>query len=173
MLQVYESWQEQQQRHGPSTTDVIQATMLMVLPVAIDCRLQSNFTKGASAMSNASGQPAPRHLVKPQHLGPHQGLGYSRLCNQLVAYGSGLEAIWLLDDNIWQCFRMEHPSKHNEQGDQLNGTQTYKSKTVRQITLSEAMQTIEAAVLPAQALVRQHVAESMFTNGHVVEAGCL
>lgn len=35
------------------------------------------------------------------------GVGFSRLFTQIFAYIMGLESIWMMDDNVWMCWKMD------------------------------------------------------------------
>ncbi len=113
LLESYEALQRQQ----PGRTDaVLQATVLMVLPPK--CRLPEG----------------TEHHVD-------QGIGFSRLCCQLVAYGSGLQNVWFLDDNIQQCFQLDY-------GPGMKDGKLYHARgTLKEISMGKAMQTLEAVVL--------------------------
>ena len=133
LLLQYEAWKKQQRR--PVSAEQIelslQATILMTLPE--NCYLRDVL-------------PGPMpHMF---HL--DQGIGYSRLCSQIVAYLSGLENIWLLDDNVQQCFRLDY-----EPG--LTNKKLYHSReALKPVCFDEAMQAVERAVLhQAEWLVRQ------------------
>ena len=124
LLLAFESWQRQQ----PGWDTSIQATMLMVLP--------STCQDGFMRKSGLIHDPHPCCL--------DQGVGYSRLCCQLVAYGSNLQNIWLLDDNIEQCFELDFMQV-------LAKESTYHhEETLKCVTLGGAMQKLEKAVLNQQ-----------------------
>ena len=114
LLLSLEAWQDQQPDRKEG---VIQATLLMVLPTT--CRLPP-------------GQ---------QQFHVEQGIGFARLCCQLVAYGSGLDNVWLLDDNILQCFQLDF-----EPG-MLDGQLYHGNDTLKEISIGQAMKQLEAAVL--------------------------
>ncbi len=44
------------------------------------------------------------------------GIGYARMCIQLVAFLMGMRSIWMLDDNISDCWRLpyEHFVEHKQ-----------------------------------------------------------
>lgn len=80
MLHEHQAQVEEYLQHAP------QVTLLMVLPHTIDLG----------------------HLPEKSHLEAYQrvqvneaiGIGFSRLCIQLISKLMGLSSIWLLDDNI-------------------------------------------------------------------------
>ena len=78
-----------------------QATLLMVMPKVIDLNwLQSSALK-----------PHQR-----QRQSQDTGIGYARLCTQLVAHLLGLESIWMLDDNVSDCWQLPYDDFVNSAG---------------------------------------------------------
>ena len=99
---------------------LVQATVLMVLPEAI-------------AVSKLPGYKGPQCVYTPRH-----GIGYSRLCSQLVAYGSGLPTIWLLDDNVQQCYKLDYSQSSSAQ---------YREEALQRVSFGHVMRRLEDAVL--------------------------
>lgn len=81
---------------------------------------------------------------KPHHFHVAQGIGYSRLCSQLVAYGSGLDNIWLMDDNVQQCFELDFVPGLTD------NKLFHKPEALKPVTFDVAMQKLEQAVLNQQ-----------------------
>lgn len=117
LVQSFEAWQRQQQPNRAGK--VLQATLLMVLPPKC-------------CLSGGS---------QPVHMDVDQGIGYSRLCCQLVACGSSLENVWLMDDNILQCFQL------NFGPGMLDGKLYHGRGMLQEVTIGHAMRLLEAAVL--------------------------
>ena len=91
MLEDYQQLQQQQQG-GQLHKHV---TLLLVLPPLI----------GVAAAAKLVGASA-RHLESPVPV--ELGIGYARLCVQLTAHFMGMEAAWLLDDNVQGCYRLSY-----------------------------------------------------------------
>ena len=119
---AYEAWQQS----NSVQQDCIQATMLMVLPPAC----HASKLKSSQKMEE---------LLQDCCL--DQGIGYSRLCCQLVAHASGLDDIWLLDDNVLQCWELDF--KAGLERDELY----HRRESLKQVTFGHAMQALESAVL--------------------------
>ena len=121
LLQEHEAMLTALQR----SASAIQATFLMVLPSVVK-NLSSNNT------------------AAPRVLDSSRGIGFARLCNQLVAYGSGLGFIWMLDDTMSTCFELAYPTVASASGLSTDLEQTVQQP--RQILLGEAMQKLESAI---------------------------
>lgn len=117
MLHEHQAQVEEHLQHAP------QVTLLMVLPHTIDLG----------------------HLPEKSHLEAYQrvqvneamGIGFSRLCIQLISKLMGLSSIWLLDDNITDCWRL--PFEAFVQSEGIHGS-------LQSVTFDQVMKTIESQV---------------------------
>ncbi len=91
MLEDYRQLQQQQQ--GEELHKHV--TLLLELPPRI----------GVAAAAKLVGASAD-HLESPVPV--ELGIGYARLCAQLTAYFMGMDAAWLLDDNVQGCYRLSY-----------------------------------------------------------------
>jgi len=82
--------QLQVEKHLPNAAH---ATLLMVLPATVD-------------LSQLPASHANLHDHQKQMLAEAMGIGYARLCIQLVSKLMGMSSIWMLDDNLSDCWRL-------------------------------------------------------------------
>lgn len=121
MLEDYQQLQQQQQG-GQLHKHV---TLLLELPPTIG-------VAAAAVLARASvGQ-----LESPVSL--ELGIGYARLCAQLTAYFMGMDAAWLLDDNVQGCYRLSYE-------DLLQDTPQPPS-SLHNIQIGEVMRALEELV---------------------------
>ena len=100
-----------------------QATLLMVMPRVIDLKwLESSALKPHQS----------------QRQSQDTGIGYARLCTQLVAHLLGLKSIWMLDDNISDCWQLPYADFVNSAGQGHGDLQPIK--------FDQAMRSIEQRV---------------------------
>lgn len=114
LLQTYYALQRQQQQHRVQSQQV---TILMVLPPAI----------------NLAAVPGSN---RTEMLGHELGIGYARLAIQLTACWMGLQAVWLMDDNVQDCYRLQYQHM----------LQTGQHVPLVRISFGEVMKTIEQQV---------------------------
>ena len=94
-----------------------QITLLMVMPHAINLRaLPSNF--------------ADLRDYQWQQQTEAMGIGYSRLATQLIARLMGLSSIWMLDDNISDCWRLPFEEFVRSEGKHRAQLESVKFDTV-------------------------------------------
>ncbi len=94
-----------------------QITLLMVMPHTIDL--------GALPRSFADLRDYQR-----QQQTEAVGIGYSRLASQLIARLMGLSSIWMLDDNISDCWRLPFEEFVRSEGKQHAQLESVKFNTV-------------------------------------------
>jgi len=94
-----------------------QITLLMVMPHTIDL--------GALPRSFAD----LRDYQRQQQI-EAVGIGYSRLASQLIARLMGLSSIWMLDDNISDCWRLPFEEFVRSEGKQHAQLESVKFNTV-------------------------------------------
>ena len=114
----------------------------------LDHQLQADSHIGSKQTTLLMVMPKVTDLegLKSDALKPHQrqrqsqeaGIGYARLCIQLVAHLLGLKSIWLLDDNISDCWQLPF-AKFVESEGQEHGP-------LEPIKFDAAMRIIEAQV---------------------------
>ena len=73
--------------------DIPHVTLLMVMPARID-------------LSQLPQRHAKLLPYQRQELIQAMGIGYARLCIQLVSRLMGMSSIWTLDDNLSDCWRL-------------------------------------------------------------------
>lgn len=99
--------QLQVQKHLPETSHI---TLLTVLPAVVDVS-----------------QLPTRHADLQQHqrqtLTEAMGIGYARMCTQLVAKLMTLSSIWMLDDNLSDCWRLPFGKSSAAQGSMVSFSQ--------------------------------------------------
>ena len=134
MLEDYQQLQQQQQG-GQLHKHV---TLLLELPPMIGVAAAAELV-GASAVQNSQ-----CHLESPVQV--ELGIGYARLCAQLTAYFMGMDAAWLLDDNVQGCYRLSYEDLLQES--------PQPPSHLRNIQIGEAMQVLE-----------DHVSFSVAQNG--------
>lgn len=100
-----------------------QVTLLMVMPHTIDL----NHLPGRCDMKS----------YQRTQLNEAMGIGFSRLCIQLISNLMGLSSVWLLDDNISDCWRLPF-----EDFVQSRGTHG----SLKSIKFDQVMKTIENQV---------------------------
>lgn len=105
-------------------TKGLQSTLLMVMPEAINLNAVNLATLDAH---------------QKQRQSQASGIGYARLCIQLTAHMLGLPSIWMLDDNISDCWQLLFNSFVSSQGQQ-HGQLT-------PVRFEEVMKSIEKQVL--------------------------
>ena len=118
--QLEDSQRLQQQQQGGQLQKHV--TLLLELPPRI----------GVAAAAELVGASAG-HLESPVRV--ELGIGYARLCAQLTAYFMGMDAAWLLDDNVQGCYRLSYE-------DLLPSTPQPPSR-LQNIRIGEAMQILE------------------------------
>lgn len=91
LLQGYSQLLLDHQRQVEHHLSASHATLLMVMPPAIDLQ----------HLHKANLQDFQRHKQTQD-----MGIGYARLCIQVVAYHMRMRSIWMLDDNISDCWRL-------------------------------------------------------------------
>lgn len=120
-----------------------QVTLLMVMPHTINLE----------------------HLPRNHHLKPYQrmqvnetmGIGFSRLCAQLTSNLMGLSSIWLLDDNISDCWRLPFETFANSGG--THGD-------LQSVKFDQVMKTIESQV---SMLLHHNASLLTFSNAQMVK----
>ena len=121
MLEDYQQLQRQQQG-GQLQKHV---TLLLELPVKIGVAAAA---KLVGATASYLGSP-----VVPLEL----GIGYARLCAQLTAYLMGMDAAWLLDDNVQGCYRLSYTDLLQD---------TPQPPSLKHVPIGEVMQILENLV---------------------------
>ncbi|KAL0047438.1 hypothetical protein WJX82_003437 [Trebouxia sp. C0006] len=120
-----------------------QITLLMVMPHTINLgALPSSF--------------ADLREYQRQQQTEAMGIGYSRLATQLIARLMGLSSIWMLDDNISDCWRLPFEEFVRSEGKQHAQLESVKFSTV--------MATIECQALGASAESRRFGASQVVTE---------
>lgn len=64
------------------------------------------------------------------------GIGYARLAIQLTACWMGLQHVWLMDDNVQECYRLQYQQM----------LQTGRHVPLTRVSFGEIMSTVEAQV---------------------------
>ena len=82
--------QRQMDKHLPG---VPHATLLMVMPAVVDL---NHLPTRHSALQD----------YQRQRQSEAMGIGYARMCIQLVSRLMGMSSIWMLDDNLSDCWRL-------------------------------------------------------------------
>lgn len=145
LLHQLEVWQSQIGK--PAS----QATCLMVLPHQIDTRPLADIPgfnlPGAGILSS-----------------PENGIGFSRLCCQLVAYASEIQSVWLLDDNIRQCYRLDYEKAL------ATADQRFALEHIMPITFADAMQTLQASINITGSDLTEVCGESRLIPAHALHA---
>ena len=97
-----------------------QFTVLLILPSTIDL----------------AAVPPSRRSATVDRVGHGLGIGYARLGIQLIACWMGLKTVWLMDDNVQDCYRLryEHMLKHG------------KHEPLERVSFGVVMKTIEKQV---------------------------
>lgn len=103
--------------------DAPQVTLLMVMPHTIDL----HHLPGRCDMKS----------YQQTKLNEAMGIGFSRLCIQLISKLMGLSSVWLLDDNISDCWRL--PFEDFVQSGGTHGS-------LKSIKIDQVMKTIESQV---------------------------
>lgn len=103
--------------------DAPQVTLLMVMPHTIDLR-------------HVLGECDLKGYQRTQ-LNEAMGIGFSRLCIQLISKLMGLSSVWVLDDNISDCWRLPFEAFVNSGG-------THGS--LQSVKLDQVMKTVENQV---------------------------
>lgn len=91
MLQGYSQLLLDHQRQVEHHLCAPHATLLMVMPPTVDLQHLPN---------------ADLVCTQRQKLTQDMGIGYARMCIQVVAYLIGMRSIWMLDDNISDCWTL-------------------------------------------------------------------
>ncbi len=111
LLQTYYALQKHQ--HGQPK----QFTVVMVLPPTINI----------DAVPDSSRQGRVTHEL---------GIGYARLAIQLTACWMGLQHVWLMDDNVQECYRLQYQQMLH----------TGRHVPLTRVSFGEIMSTVEAQV---------------------------
>lgn len=112
-------------RHSPGKqADQWQATMLMVLPEVLNM----------AALPRAEATHSLSYKL---------GVGFARLACQVVAWYLDMHSIWLLDDNVHGCWRMEYDAV-------LQQGPAAKHQQLLPISVTDMMIMIEQQVSPVQ-----------------------
>ena len=74
---------------------------------------------------------------RTDRVGHELGIGYARLAVQLTACWMGLESVWLLDDNVQDCYRLQYQEMLRDQ--------TWPAPLHR-VSFGEIMQTVQQQV---------------------------
>lgn len=92
-----------------------QFTILMVLPPSINLESVPGSTR-------------------PQRVTHELGIGYARLAIQLIACWMGLQAVWLMDDNVQDCYKLQYQQM----------LRTGQHAPLQRVGFGEIMKTVEA-----------------------------